>query len=478
MSLRKKTVSSVKWASFAQFGRQGMSYITTAILAHLLAPSDYGLIGMAIVVIGFIELFKDLGTSAAIVQKKNVNNELLSSIFWANTLFCFGVLLIIYIVSPFISKFYKEPRLTEILRFLSLSFLFSGLSVTQNALLQKNLSFNFLAKVDLFAFTTGCFAGIYLAFKGAGVWSLVSQTLITSCVTALLLWRVSKWRPNFFFSWSQIKEVSSYSLYLTGYNIFNYFSRNMDYILIGRCLGAQDLGYYTLAYQLMLYPLQSVTSVISRVLFPVFSIIQNNNKQFGEVYLKICTAISMITFPMMAGLFCVSDTLIPLVLGDKWEPVVLLLMILAPVGMGQSIGATVGTIYQSKGRTDLMLLWGIISGVLVICSFFIGLKWGVNGVAFAYSISVYLMAYPNFAIPFRLINLKFHLLLTMIYKPFLCSIIMVATLIIVKRSISDIFSNIIQLVVLVPLGIFIYGGTMLLIDKKTVFEMTTFFKNK
>ncbi|MDM8553303.1 MOP flippase family protein [Desulfococcaceae bacterium HSG7] len=471
-NLRKSAVSGIKWSSISQFGKQGLSFIVTAILARLLNPSDYGLIGMATVVIGFMQLFKDLGTSAAIIQRQNLSQILISSIFWMNA--GFGILMmgLTWLIVPFVSLFYHEPRLTFVLRVLSFSFVISGLSIVQNALLQKKLSFDMLAKSEIISAVCGSIIGIAMAVKGFGVWSLVVQTITAELCMTICLWISSDWRPSLCFSGAEIKSISSYSLNLTGYSIFNYFARNADYIIIGRYLGAQDLGYYTLAYRLMLYPLQSVTSVIGRVLFPIFSQIQNDNERFRRVYLKICFSIALITFPMMTGLWVVSESFILSILGEKWCTVIPLLMILAPVGMIQSVGSTVGAIYQAKGRTDWMFRWGIATGTFATICFIIGVRWGIMGVAWAYFFASFIVfAYPNFAIPFRLIELKFRELLSVLWRPFVCSMMMFSVLLCIQFLLLEHLLPIEELFILTVSGIAIYGSVTWVFNRKQFIEI-------
>lgn len=454
--LRKSAISGVKWSSISQFGRQGMQLLTTVVLARLLSPSDFGLVGMAMVVVGFVALFKDLGTSAAVIQRKNISNELLSSIFWVNTGFGLLAMIVLIAVSTLVANFYHESRVAPLLMVLSLTFFISGLSILQYSLLERNLAFNRLAKLEISATLFGSIVGIGSAILGYGVWSLVYQSLAVTTVTTILLWIFSTWRPKMIFHWIEVKSVSSYSLNLTGFNIFNYFARNADYLLIGRFLGAQNLGYYTLAYNIMLYPLQNISGVIGRVMFPVFSQIQNDDALFRSAYLKVASAIALITFPMMLGLMALSKQLVLTVFGSQWVPVILLLMILAPVGLVQSIGTTVGTIYQAKGRTDWMFRWGIAAGILVMVAFVIGMQWGIVGVAAAYAVASLLLVYPAFAIPFRLINLRVRDLGTVLWRPFLSSLFMLVVVLLLKAALPADLSSGFSLGILIPTGVIAY----------------------
>ena len=442
-----------------------MQWVTIIILARLLSPSDFGLIGMVMVVIGFVGLFKDLGTSAAVIQRKGVSEELLSSIFWVNVAFGVLAMVVLFVLSPLAASLYHEPRLTPLLGVLSLTVFISGLSVLQQAILERDLAFHTLAKVEISAIACGSVVAVGLAMLGAGVWSLVYQSLTVTLVTTVLLWVSSAWRPKMIFCWTEVKLVSSYSLNLTGFNIFNYFARNADYLLIGRFLGAQDLGYYTLAYRIMLYPLQSISAVIGRVMFPVYSQIQDDDVMFRRVYLNVAGGIALITFPMMLGLMALSGPFVLTAFGSQWRPVVLLLMIFAPVGLAQSIGTTVGAIYQAKGRTDWMFRWGVAAGILVIIAFVIGLQWGIVGVAAAYAIITVILSYPSFAIPFRLINVRFSELGAVLWRPFLSSLLMLGLLLVLRAALSTDLPSRWTLGILVSTGIIVYLSASWMVNR-------------
>jgi O-antigen/teichoic acid export membrane protein len=276
MSLLPKITSGIKWSAISYLGRQGMQFLTTAILARLILPDQFGLVGMALVVIGFLNIFKDLGTSSALIQRERLSSELLSSIFWINVLFGLFAMLLTAILAPLVADFYQEPQVTSILRGFSIIFPISGLSILHQSLLQRDQDFNKLGRIEIGAALVGSIVGISAALLGSGAWSLVYQSLAVTLMTTSLLWVMTPWRPNLYFSIEEVKSISNYSLNLVGFSIFNYFARNTDYILIGKFLGSEPLGYYTLAYQIMLYPVQIVSQIISRVMFPAYARIQDN----------------------------------------------------------------------------------------------------------------------------------------------------------------------------------------------------------
>lgn len=456
VGLLGKTTSGIKWSAVSQIGGQGVDLVTTVILARLLLPSDFGLMAMAMVVIGLLELFKDLGTSATVIQRENLSQSLLASIFWINVTFGILTTLLIYFLAPTAASFYDDPRVIAVLQALSITFIVSGVSILQRAILLRNFAFHTLAKIEIGATLCGAIVGIGSAFLGAGVWSLVSRSLVNVAVTTVWLWFSTKWRPRLLFDWVEVKSVSAYSLYLTGTNVLDFLERNSDNLIIGKFLGAQALGYYTLAYNLMLYPIRSISWTLGRVMFPVYSRMQDDNLMFGRAYFKIAGAIALVSFPAMIGLMAVSNLLVPTFFGSQWQPVILLLMILAPVGLVQSITTTAGTIYRAKGRTDLEFRWGIGSVVLHVIAFLIGVQWGLIGVAVAYMMVVMILTFPWLAISFRLINLRLRDMGSVLWRPFLSSLFMLATVTLLKGAMPQDIAGGMTLGILITIGSIAY----------------------
>lgn len=455
LTLLQKTVTGVKWNLASQGTQQVAQLLTTIVLARLLQPYDFGLVGMAIVVIGFLSLFKDLGTSAAVIQTREVTEELLSSVFWANTAFGCLITIMLAAAAPLAALFFHEPRVTAILRVLSLSFVISASSILQKTIFERELEFRITARAEAVGVIAGAVIGITSALMGAGVWALVAQSLTTASVVSVLLWSLSDWRPKMLFHWEEIRRVSRYSLNLTGFNTVNYLARNADYLLIGRFLGATSLGVYTLAYRIMLYPLQTVTTVTSRVMFPAYSQLQDDNARFRSVYLRTVAMTALVTFPMMVGIFTIAQPFVLSIFGENWAIVIPLIKILAPVGLMQSILATIGTIYQAKGRTTEFFVWGVASSSLIVAGFLVGLRWGVLGVATSYAIVMLVIIIPGFAIPFHFIDLRLTTLVASLVRPLAASILMA----LVVMAVSTVLTHIAQLAalqLLVATGVIAY----------------------
>jgi PST family polysaccharide transporter len=269
------------------------------------------------------------------------------------------------------------------------------------------MHFKALAVVDLTSALASYLVALICAYSGLGVWSLVFANITNSFASTLGYWLAFSWRPGWAFDRTEVKSITNFSLNLSGFGVVNYFARNADNIVVGRILGKIALGDYQMAYNLMLTPIQNISSVIGQVTLPAFAKIQEDNERFRFAYVRTCMLIALITFPVMAGLGVVAHPLITAVLGQKWVGAIRVFEILAPVGLIQSVQTTVGQIYIAKGRTDWMFRFGTASCVLLITTFLLGVRFGTEGVAAAYCMAyVGILMIPGFLIPFRLIDLK------------------------------------------------------------------------
>jgi lipopolysaccharide exporter len=473
VSLAQRTTSSVKWSFASQGFRLFMRFITLVVLTRFIPPSDFGLMSMALVVTVFVDLFRDLGTSAAIIQRKQATQRLLSTLFWANVVFGAVAALVTFLVAPLVADFYASPSLTDVVRVMALSFLLSGVGMVHQALLARRLSFRRLAKVEIAAAVAGSVTAVIVAAAGGGVYCLVGLLLVTSGVNSVGAWITSKWRPSFTFALDDIRAVRRFTTNLVGFNLVNYFARNMDYVLIGRFLGAQALGYYTLAYNLLLFPLQMVSDSFARVMFPAYSAIQDDRARIGRTYLRVAAFIASVTFPMMTGLLVLCDVFVDVVYGPSWSPAVPVIAVLAPIGMFQSIATVVGGIYQSQGRTDLQLKVGLVFTALVVVSFAIGLHWGIVGVAAGYAVANLLIAYPASAIPLGLVGLRFTDLLRVLARPFAASVLMAAVLLAARFALPHELGAL-ALALLVLLGACAYLAACAIVNRQLLSDARRF----
>jgi lipopolysaccharide exporter len=405
-SLTRKATSGVAWSAVFQVGRQLLSIVSVFVLAHFVPPGAYGVVAMAVICMNFLETFRDLGTTNALVREPDLTDALISSIFWLNCILGTAVTLCMVLVSVPVAAFFHEPQLSPVVRALSVTFFLNALGVVPTALLNREMSFRNINVASFAGAVVGTALSIAMAIRGAGVWSLVAGTLTSTAVNTVAVWTLCPWRVQWVLKWKPIRSIASYTLHLSGFNILNYLSRNADNLIVGRFLGDISLGHYQMAYTVMTYPLSTFSSVICQVLFPAMSQVHDDNVRFRRAFIRTCMLISLFTFPMMLGLTVTARPLVYVVLGEKWLPVGGLLTVFGPLGMVQSITTVAGIIYNAKGRTDLMFRWGVTSSILFVLSFFIGLRWGIMGVATSYAIMFALLLVPGLVIPFRLIELS------------------------------------------------------------------------
>lgn len=479
MTLTTRTIRNMGWSGISQIIRIFGQFIIIAILARLLTPKDFGLIAMVVVFTEFLRLFRDFGLSAALIQRGKLTEKHLSSMFWINILTGFILTLILSACAPIIANFYNEDRLILITIILASTFFISSFGIVQNALFMKELNHKYIAIIWTFTTIISGALAIVLAFTGFGIWSLVYQQVISSLILGFLPWFFCRWKPKFLFSWREVKELLGFGLNLTGFNFVNYFSRNLDNLFIGKFLGSISLGFYNFAYQVMMFPLDNISFTIGEVMFPSLSIIKKDKNKVRYAYLKATRYIAVITFPLMIGLLALAPQFVRVFFGPQWERSIFIIQIFAIIGLIQSIETTTGWIFQSQGHTRIMLWWGIFSSVISTAAFFIGLRWDIEGVATAYAITVLLLMYPCFFIAFRLIDLKFGNFIKQFKFIFLASTIM-GGIIFGFRIFLDNFTEVNDLIIListVALGMIIYLGLLLILEKALYKETVQLLRN-
>ncbi len=473
-SLSSQVAAGAGWMALVRVIAQLLSLISVSVVARALPPQAYGLMGMAQLVIAFVSLFQELGTSSAVIQRPGLNQRFLSSVWWLNLSLSLCLAGVCWLLSPLAAEFYREPAVTPILRALGLGFILAAGSTIHGALLTRRLEFRALAIREVISSIAGLVVAIVMAYAGYGVWSLVGASLTTTAVSSLLVVILARWMPSFAFSWPELRSIAGYGANLSAFNIVNYFARNADNALVGRYLGAGPLGYYQLAYRMMLYPVENISQTLGRALFPAFARLQDDYERLRAAYLRACAAIAFVTFPMMLGAFILANELIRILLGPKWAPVAPVFQILALVGLVQSIGTTVGQIYVAVGRTDLMFRWGLLFSCLIVGSFVVGLRWGIRGVAVAYAITIAAVLIPVFRPAFRIINLSILDLWRALWPSVRCTAAMGVLVEVLRELLIHLAPqwHAIRLAVCVLVGATVYISLMFRIEAPVIHDLT------
>lgn len=476
-SLKQKSIRG----GLTTLGSEGLTFFirigSIVILARLLMPAQFGLISMVTAVTGFALLFKDLGLSDATIQSKELSHEKVSNLFWINTAIGLLIALIIAASSPLIAILYAEPRLSRITLALSISFIFSGLTVQHQALLYRQMRFGQLAIVNILSHTLSLLLGIILALKGYGYWALVIKEISLSVFIATGTWLMSGWIPSLPRFRLGLTALIRFGRDVTGFNIVNYLSRSVDRILIGRNWGPAVLGIYDRALQLMIMPLNQIRFPITRVAMSGLSALQDNPVKYRKYYSKLISILCFIYMPMVVYLGIYSKLFIHLVLGEKWIDASYIFRVLALVAFIQPVTSTCDIILVSRGQTKKYFVWGLVSTVLILIAYVLGVKWGAIGVAWAYMIANYILFFPSLWYRLDKSPISISLFFGSISLPILASLIMGTILIVLSPLFSSLglhsaitFSSL--------TGIMIYIGVWLLWPggKKLLKEYIHYFK--
>jgi len=455
-SFRQETISGLSWSVVGRVGNQILTFVLGVLLARLLSPRAFGLVSMVIIFTGFADLFKTVGLGAALVQHQDVAEEHLSSVFWVNM--GSGILLTILFItaSPLVAAFYNESILIPITTVLACEFLFGGLSAVHRTLFKKKIDFKTLSLTGVTTTVLGGGTGVLLAWWGYGVWSLVVKSVITSASSALILWVASPWNPKFVFSWNALKDLWGFSLNLLGTRSMNFWVRRLDDLLIGRFLGSDPLGVYTKAYGLMTLPLKNVSGVISRVMFPSLSAIQDDIPRVRRVYLRMTGAIALVSFPLMLGLLATVEPFVIGVFGRQWSGMIPLLYVFSLTGLWQSISTLNGNLYLSQGRADLQFRVGLFTKSLLVVGITIGFYWGLMGVVIGYSAASFVNTYITFRYAGGLVDLTFKKLVVHLSGIFVCALVMSGGVYTLGLALPPEWPHWLQLLTQVPTGVVLY----------------------
>jgi len=468
MTLETRTVRNIGWTATSKLAQMLMSILISAILARLLVPSDFGLIAMVLVFSNFVAIFAGFGLTSAIVQKQEISDETLSSTFWINV--GLGALLTVALAgsAPLIAAFYSQPRLAPLVVFISTTFFITSFCNVSYALLMKRMNFKALAIIGICVTAISGPIAIFLAFSGYGVWSLAWYTVLSSVFFAVFTLIYARWVPHFLLGLQHVKGILGYGANLTGSVFANYFAQNMDNLLIGRFLGSAGLGFYNLAYNLLVLPTTAVTDVVGSVMFPALSIIQHDKQLVRDAYVRANRYIAAVSFPLMIWVLVAAPQLIRVVYGPKWISVIPLIQIFALAGLELSIGANVWWIFTSQGRTDEQFKLTIFTTVVIVISFLVGLRRGVEGVVIAYTVAIYLTAYPVFAIAFRLIDLKVKSALAPLWSVTLAAFALgiVAFLLQISLESLGVTQDLTILAIVTAASLLTYSVVLFLLDKE------------
>jgi teichuronic acid exporter len=395
MSLKKQAVSGVFWSSIQLFSTQGIGFIVSIILARLLEPSEFGLIAMLGVFIGLGTALINGGLAQSLIRTQDTDDEDYSTVFFFNLIGSIIIYGIIFIIAPFIATFYNQESLTQILRVYSITFIINAFSTIQITILNKKLDFKTQMKVSIPSIIIGSTVGIAMAMNNYGVWSLVWSAIIQALVSTIQLWYFSKWKPLWVFNLTKFYHHFHFGAKLMISGVLDIIFSNSYTIIIGKFFVPAQVGFYSRADSLQMLPVGNIGSIITKVSFPLFASIQNDDVRLRKVYKSIMQMAIFVIAPTLVFMAILGEPLFRFLFTAKWLPAVPYFQILCINGILYPIHAYNLQILNVKGRSDLFLKLEIIKKILVVLIILLSFRFGIYGLLYGSVITSILCFFIN-----------------------------------------------------------------------------------
>jgi O-antigen/teichoic acid export membrane protein len=394
-NLKNKTISALSWSFLETVAARSVQFIVGIILARLLFPEQFGLIGMLTIFFAVAQSFLDSGFGAALIQKREATQADICSIFYFNIVVGVAAAGLLCLVAPWIAAFYNQPVLTPLTRALSLIIVINSFGLIQNTLLIKQINFKTQTKVSLIAGALSGVIGISLAATGSGVWSLVVQQISGTLFRTVCLWYYSSWRPALIFSFNALRDMFGFGSRMLFSGLLNRIFDNIYLLVIGKLFSATDLGFFTRAKSLQALPSETLSGMVGRVTFPVFSSIQNDPARMKRGLKKALTVLVLVNFPMMIGLAVIARPLVLVMLTEKWAPSIPYVQLLCVAGLLFPLHVMNLNVLQALGRSDLFLRLEIIKKVLIAINIAVTWRWGISAMIYGMIVNSIIGFYLN-----------------------------------------------------------------------------------
>jgi len=406
-NLTGTVVGGAMWKAAGQFVAEGSRVVVAIILARLLTPSDYGIAGMALVMTGFVALFADPSLGAALIQRPRLTEHDRSTAFW--TVLGIGLTLtgVGIAFSGLVARFFGEPQVQDLFIVTSLCFAVSSLAVAPRSLLVRRLAYRRLEIRDMTSRVIGGAVAIGLAFAGAGPWAVVSNFVTTTIVSTLLLWLLVDWHPRLVYSLESLRNLGGFSSKVFASSILSWGNLNLDNVLVGRALGSNALGVYSLAYNVMFLPITRIGRPLSEVLSPAYSRIQTDRERLERSWLRGKRMVVLFIAPGFLATLVTAPDLVDVVFGSRWSDAVAPLQLLCVAGLAHSLGMLNWGVLAASGKGGSLLRLTILTSVVTWTAFVVGLFWGIVGVAAAYAVARWLLVVPEAWITSRAVSFAF-----------------------------------------------------------------------
>ncbi|MFW5983242.1 MAG: MOP flippase family protein [bacterium] len=454
-SIRDHVFSGVKWNLVGKLGHYGMQFIVSIILARLLLPAEFGLIGMLAIFMAIAQVFINSGMSSALIQKKDTTGEDYSTVFYYNLMIAFIFYALLFFTSGYIAAFFDQPELTQLTKYMAMVFLINAAGTVQATILKKELRFKKINVIKIIGVIISGVVAVFMAYNDFGVYAIVGQAVSFALVTNALYWLNSNWKPAFVFSKQSFINLFGFGAKLLISSLLDQVYKNLSTLIIGKAFSAAQLGYFTRAKSSRDLPIQNTSGVLTNIVFPVFAK-EKNDETLKRHHLKFLSLVAYVTFPVMVGMAIVAEPFIVILFTDKWLPSVPMLQILCIGGPTYPLSVILVSTLLAKGKSGLFLKLDIYKKSVGLAAMVLGLLFGfypfLLGVTAASLIGLIL----NFYYVGKTIHTKAGEYANALMPGLMLSLAMGAIVFGTGYLLPE--NHYIQLTVQATLGIFIYAG--------------------
>jgi lipopolysaccharide exporter len=466
--LAQKTVHGFLWAYMSFLGGKGLSFLTTVILARVLLPADFGLVGYCFVVIQYVDILNSAGIDTALISRREKIEQASNAAFVANILFGVGCFILTWVMAPLVAVFFKAPEIVPIFRVLALSVPLTGLGMVPDTLLKREMKFKTLLISDMSRnFMKGA-VSVVLALLGYGVWSLVWGQLIGVLTGTILSWILARWHPTWRFDREATHSIVFFSTHIIMLETAGAFRNNVDYLLVGRILGAASLGYYTMSYRIPELLIRSLNNVLGNVSLASLAITQSDHQRMKKFYFGYIRFIAMFTFPVSMGLAFTAPIFIPLFLSEKWGPAIVPTALISIALCITGLGYVPGVLYKAVGRPDILNKLAIIKMPIAVIILWYGTRWGIVGVAAGQIVIALISVSMDILVANSVMKYPFSDVVQAVSPSLISTFAMSVVLFLIHQSAPK--AGLVQLVLMVALGALAYFVAFWAISRETLLQ--------
>lgn len=469
VDLKAKTKNSAVWTTSSVVVRLLAQLIATPILARLISPEDFGIIAMAAISTEVVLLLGQFGFQSALVQRKYAYRIDLDTVFWANFLINVTLCILLLVAAPFIATFFKEELLTPVLYVTAFGFVITSLSSVHNTIQFRTMRFRHVAQIEIISTVIRVVSAVLFALNDYGVWALVYSGLIGFTCTTILRFFYVPWMPKFRFSKRRFNVLFRFGRNILGESFVTYFANNLDYIIVGRRLGTESLGFYQMAFTMPEMVRNNVAQVISRVLYSAYSRVQDEKERLHYGFIKTMELISIISFPVLGGLLVIAPEFVPLYFGPQWVVIVLPMQLFCVSGAFRAVSNIFGTVIHAKGKPEVTLKLASVYVPILASALYLGSNYGIEGVALAFSITNVSWFFVSVYVTAKIIEIEMVKMIKPIILPLIFSIIMILSVMYFVSIISMEDYSITELLILkVFIGAVVYSSLSLIAWRKDI----------